>query len=90
MNRLGIYTHQPNDYRNNIIERIQGTLRERIKVMRDFKNNLSAKAILDLFTVYYNFIRVHQGIGMTPAEACGIKLALGQNRWLGLIYASKL
>ncbi len=85
-----IRTHQPNDYRNNIIERIQGTIRERIKVMRGFKNNLSAKAILDLFTIYYNFIRIHQGIGMTPAEACGIKLALGQNRWLGLIYASKI
>jgi len=26
-----------NDYRNNIIERIQGTIRERIKVMRGFR-----------------------------------------------------
>jgi transposase-like protein len=78
------------DYRNNIIERVQGTLRERIKVMRGFKNPKSAQAILELLTVWYNFIRVHQGIGSTPAEKAGITLNLGQNKWLGLIYRSKI
>jgi transposase-like protein len=78
------------DYRNNIIERVQGTLRERIKVMRGFKNPKSAEATLTLMAIWYNFIRIHQGIRMTPAERCGIKLNLGQNKWLGLIYKSAL
>lgn len=77
------------DYRNNIIERVQGTLRERIKVMRGFKNPKSTEATLELLVIWYNFIRIHQGIQMTPAEMCGIKLNLGQNKWLGLIYRSK-
>lgn len=78
------------DRRNNIIERVQGTLRERVKVMRGFKNPKSAEATLELLAIWYNFIRVHQGIGMTPSEKAGIKLNFGQNRWLGLIYQSKI
>ncbi len=64
--------------------------RERVKVMRGFKNPESAKALLDLLIVYYNFIRIHQGIRMTPAEMCWVNLNLGQNKWLGLIYRSKI
>jgi transposase-like protein len=74
------------DKRNNIIERIQGTIRERIKVMRAFKNKESAKLILDLFVIYYNCIRVHQGINKTPVEQAGVNLNLGKNKWLDLIY----
>ena len=77
------------DKRNNIVERIQGTIRERIKVMRAFKNKEKAKLILDLFVVYYNCIRVHQGINKTPIEQAGINLNLGKNKWLDLIYKSK-
>jgi len=78
------------DYRNNIIERIQGTIRERVKVMRGFHNPQSAELILNLFVVWYNFLRVHQGIGMTPAERAGVKLNLGIDKWLNLIYKSKI
>lgn len=74
------------DKRNNIVERIHGTIRERIKVMRSFKNKESAEAILTLFVVYYNFIRIHQGINKTPVEEAGVNLNLGKNKWLGLIY----
>jgi len=74
------------DKRNNIAERIQGTIRERIKVMRSFKNKESAKLILDLFVVYYNCLRVHQGINKTPIEQAGVNLNLGKNKWLDLIY----
>lgn len=79
-----------NDYRNNIIERIQGTIRERTKVMRGFHNPKSAELILNLFVIWYNFLRVHQGIGMTPAEKVGIDLNLGKDKWLNLIYGSKI
>lgn len=54
--------------------------------MRSFKNRYSAEAILDLFIVYYNFIRIHQGINKTPIEQAGVNLDLGKNKWLGLIY----
>ena len=74
------------DKRNNIIERIQGTIRQRIKVMRNFKDKKSAEAILSLFVVYYNFIRVHQGINKTPIEQAGVNLNLGKNKWVDLIY----
>jgi transposase-like protein len=78
------------DYRNNIIERIQGTIRERIKIMRGFHSPQSAERILNLFVIWYNFLRVHQGIGMTPAEKAGVKLDLGIDKWLNLIYKSKI
>jgi len=78
------------DYRNNIIERIQGTLRERVKVMRGFENPQSAEAIMQLLVINYNFVRVHMGLGMTPAEMCGIRLNLKKNRWLWLVYRSRI
>ncbi len=57
--------------------------------MRGFKKQYSAELMLNLFVVYYNFIRVHQGINMTPAQKASLDLSLGQNKWLGLIYEAK-
>ncbi len=35
--------------------------------------------------IYYNFIRLHEGLdGRTPADAAGIGIE-GENKWLGLI-----
>jgi len=76
------------DKRNNIIERVQGTIRERVKVMRGLKREYSAIAILDLLIVWYNYIRIHQGINTTPAQKSLIELKLGQNKWLSLINLS--
>lgn len=85
-NKIWIKLKADEDKRNNIIERIQGTIRDRIKIMRNFKDKKSAEAILSLFVVYYNFIRVHQGINKTPIEEAGVNLNLGKNKWLDLIY----
>lgn len=85
-----IRTYKSDDYRNNIIERIEGTIRERVKVMRGFKSPKSAEKILKLFVIWYNFIRVHQGIHCTPAQRAGVKLDLGKNKWLNLIYGSSI
>ena len=76
------------DKRNSIIERIHGTIRESIKVMRRFGNKENAEAILNGLGVYYNFIKLHQGIGMTPVEQTKINLRLKGNRWSELIYLS--
>jgi hypothetical protein len=74
---------------NNRMERYQGTLKERTKVMRAMKNDDTA--ILDGQRIYYNHIRPHQALnGKTPAEAAGLKLELGENRWESLIRKSAI
>ena len=41
--------------------------------------------MLPLFIAYYNLIREHQALGMTPAQAAGIDLKFGNDKWIGLI-----
>lgn len=37
------------------------------------------------YPIYHNYIRPHMGLnGMTPAEACGVKIE-GDNKWMTLI-----
>ncbi len=69
---------------NNIVERLNGTVREREKVMRSTKEEI--QTIADGIRNYYNFIRPHQSLdGKTPAEMANINLNLGKNKWLSLI-----
>jgi hypothetical protein len=52
--------------------------------MRAVKN--TDTAILDGQRIYYNHIRPHQALnGKTPAQAAGLELDLGVNRWMTLI-----
>jgi len=72
---------------NNRMERYHGTLKERTKVMRALKT--ADTATLDGQRVYYNHIRPHQGLnGKTPAQAAGLELDLGVNKWESLIRKS--
>jgi transposase-like protein len=66
--RVGIKARET----NNMVERLHGTLKDRVKPMRGLKNDERAKALLDGWIINYNFCRKHQSIGMTPAEASGI------------------
>jgi len=77
---------------NNIVERLHGTKRERLKVMRGLDRDESAQEFVEADRLYYNFLRPHQALnGKTPAEAANINLELGQNRWESLIKkASKM
>jgi transposase-like protein/DNA-directed RNA polymerase subunit M/transcription elongation factor TFIIS len=69
---------------NNRMERYQGTLKERTKVMRALKN--TDTAILDGQRIYYNHIRPHQALnGKTPAESAGLESHLGPNKWEAII-----
>jgi transposase-like protein len=70
---------------NMPIERWHGILKQRIKVMRGIDNSASGQELADAFILYYNFIRKHSGIGMTPAEKADINLSLSGNRWEDLI-----
>lgn len=40
--------------------------------------------ILQGYQLYHNYVRGHQTLGKTPAEACGIKIE-GENKWVTLI-----
>jgi transposase-like protein len=67
--RVGIRARET----NNIVERLHGTLKDRTKPMRGLKAFESTKAILEGYTVHYNFVRPHQSLkGKTPAQASGL------------------
>lgn len=57
---------------NNIIERLNGTVRDRIKTMRGLHSEATADEMTSAIANYYNFIRPHSAIGTTPAQAAGI------------------
>ena len=81
--RLKDFETKPN---NNILERLNGTFRERTKVVRSFDNPVGAMEFAAGMQTYYNYIRPHQGIGgLTPAEMAGIPLDLTGNRWMTMI-----
>lgn len=66
------------------MERLNGTLRERVKVQRGWKNHKSA--IAEGQRIYYNFIKPHQALnGQTPAEKTGIQQ---KNKWKDLLKSS--
>ncbi len=65
------------------MERLNGEIRDREKVMRGLKT--PETPILPGYQIFHNYLRPHEGLdGKTPAEACGIKVE-GENRWLTLI-----
>lgn len=68
---------------NNKMERLNGEIRDREKVMRGLKK--MDTPILRGYQIYHNYIRPHEGLnGKTPAEACGIEVK-GDNKWITLI-----
>jgi putative transposase len=73
---------------NNRIERLNGTLRERVKVQRGWKSKKSQ--IAEGQRIHYNFIKPHQALkGKTPAEISQIKIE-GNNKWLTLFKNANL
>lgn len=81
--RLKDFETKPN---NNIVERLNGTFRERTKVMRSLDSSCTAAEMMAGFQTYYNYIRPHQGIdGLTPAQMAGIPIDLTGNRWMRMI-----
>lgn len=75
---------------NNIVERANGTVRERLKAMRGMDNDESAEKMLEGNRIYYNNLRPHQALeGKTPAEKAGIDLKLEGNKWKEVIQRAK-
>ncbi len=74
-------------HNNNPIERENGNIKDRIKVMRGgFGSFEGAEAFLNLRHIIHNFVNPHQGLKKgTPAEAAEVDLKLGRAKLLNLI-----
>lgn len=71
------------DHNNNRMERFNGELRQREKVMRSLKR--LDTPILSEYQIYHNYIRPHETLnGKTPSEVAGIEVK-GQDKWLTII-----
>jgi hypothetical protein len=71
------------DHNNNKMERMNGEVRDREKVMRGLEK--TDTPILKGYQLFHNYIRPYEGLdSKTPAEACGIQVK-GENKWLTLI-----
>jgi len=56
----------------NVIERFHGTLKQRTKVIKGFKNMDTAKLLTDAWLVHYNFFKEHETLGnVPPAQRMG-------------------
>ncbi len=65
---------------NNILERLNGTSKDRTKTMRAYDNDRGASALSEGWQVHYNLIRNHLALGTTPGIAAGLP-DLGTFRW---------
>ncbi|HEY4680601.1 MAG TPA: DDE-type integrase/transposase/recombinase [Nitrosarchaeum sp.] len=83
------HIHLQGDRNNNKMERLNGEIRDREKVMRGIKKKNSVT--LTGYQLFHNYIRPHSALdGKTPSEKCGIEIN-GDNKWITLIQnASKL
>lgn len=62
---------------NNLSERLQGTIRQREKVMRGLKSQETGQMIMDGWMLHYNYFKPHESLkGKTPAEKAGIDAPL--------------
>jgi hypothetical protein len=72
---------KPNN--NNRMERLNGTIRERTKVVRAWKKHKTPLA--EGQRIHYNFVQPHEALeGQTPALAAGIEIK-ERNKWKTLI-----
>lgn len=67
---------------NNRIERLNGTLRERVKVQRGWKTMKTPLA--EGQRIQYNFVKPHKSLeGQTPAQMAGV--GVNGNKWMELL-----
>ena len=71
------------DFNNNKMERMNGEIRDRERVMRGLEKKDTP--ILTGYQIFHNYIRPHMALeGRTPAETAGISVR-GKNKWLTII-----
>ncbi len=75
--------------RHNVrIETVFMKLKDRVADFRGLKALWSAPIIMAGLILQHNFIEAHTTTSKWPCELAGLKLATGENRWLGLIRIS--
>jgi len=68
---------------NNKMERMNGEIRDREKVVRGVKKEDSP--LITGLQIYHNYVRPHMALGgKTPADLAGIEVR-GDNKWVTLI-----
>lgn len=68
----------------NLIERFQGSLKDRTKVLRGLKTPETARKFIEGWLIHYNYFRPHISLkGKTPAQRAGIVLSV--NDWLDVV-----
>ena len=72
---------------NNLSERLQGTLKERTKVMRGLESMKTASRFLDGFALYYNYLKPHMATGRTPALEAEIRAPFRD--WIEIAHLTK-
>jgi len=71
-----------NVHNQNAVERLHSTLKDRLKPTRGLKGEETVRTLLEGLVVHYNYVRKHQTINMTPAQASGITV---KNDWHNLV-----
>jgi transposase-like protein len=62
-----------NAHQNNLVERHHNTIRARVKTMRGFHEMGSAADIMNLWNVYFNYLRPNMALnGKRPSESAGL------------------
>jgi transposase-like protein len=75
-------------HNNNLMERLNGEIRDREKTFRGLKKDDTP--ILKGYQLFHNYIRSHESLdGQTPADKAGIKIE-GENKWITVIQNAKL
>jgi transposase-like protein len=63
-----------NVHNQNRIERVHSTLKDRLKSTRGLKGEETVRTLLEGWLVHYNYVRTHQTLKMTPAQASGLNV----------------
>ena len=71
-----------NVHNQNRIERVHSTLKDRLKPTRGLKGEETVRTLLEGWVVHYNYVRKHQTLKMTPAQASGLNI---KNDWHNLV-----
>ena len=76
-------TSLASDHNNNKMERLNGEVRGREKVIRSLKKKDTP--ILTGYQLFHNYIRPHMALdGKAPADMYGIEIG-GENKWKTII-----
>jgi hypothetical protein len=77
------HIHLAGGHNNNKMERMNGEIRDREKITRNFKK--MDTPLLTGLQLFHNYFRPHEGLKeRTPAEIAGIKIE-GSNKWVTVI-----